>query len=398
MVQNVKNRDFDLIRKKILSFLLLLPFICEPITMMMGDRSSLIIAVLHISFFVWSIWSICKTITPRNILLLFLFYLIIAINIIIFPFSAEYFFDKSALMTYLIYLPISVLCFSTIICWDDFFQVFKPYVILGTIIALFLILRVGAEAMGDDISYMQFSYFLLPIPMAAYSIYRLEKKWVYLLCFVLCCVVIFAYSARATIIFLTLYILVLELLLSFKSKKNRQGLLLIMICGLLIILFQDVIIAQLSHISFFESSRFLSKLSDEELLQSDGRDIIFALCMNRLDTVGFEYSGFFGDRPYLQGWGAYPHNFFIEIIMSMGWLVGSVVLLAFLIFLIVSYFKSSYKIVFFFLFFGLFARYIISGSYLIEGRFWIFIFCLVSMLNNKHTTIKRENICNNPSI
>ena len=368
-------------RKLILGSLLSLPLICEPIAIIGGTNGTLYVAIIHIVFFFYCMYSEIRYIKYRDIGILLLFYSIFFLNMMIFPESKKFFFETGTLIAYLIYLPICVFSFQKIKEWDDFFILFKPLIYVATVVAFFLIVYVGSSSLKESISYMQFSYFVLPPAMAAYTIFRKEKSSTFLTLFGILLFALIAYSARATILFLFIYIVVSELTLSKHSKTARYSLVLLFFSFVVLIANQNNIITYLRDIPVLENSRFLAKMAHAELFASAGREIIYDQTMVRLNNVGIEFSGLFGERKYLRG--AYPHNFFYEIIMQMGWLVGSIILLWFVYLLIKFFLNKDNRIVSYFLFFGLFARYLISGSYLIEGRFWIFMFCMFSVIKSK---------------
>ena len=143
--------------------------------------------------------------------------------------------------------------------------------------------------------------------------------------------------------------------------------------------FQDVVLRLFFHIPFLEKSRFLIKITNSEILESKGRDIVYAECQNYLSNINFDFLGLLGDRPLFSF--CYPHNIFFELLISFGYFWG-ILFIALLFFLYFNAFARGYRT----LCISLFMRYSVSGSYIIELNFWLFLFAIISICKCQNNT------------
>ena len=121
----------------------------------------------------------------------------------------------------------------------------------------------------------------------------------------------------------------------------------------------------------------------------NGRETIYELCKAGISKMGFKIGGLFGDRIYLSNYmpvGSYKtnyaHNVFYEIFLSFGWIFGTA-LIGYILFNSMKTFFSNnyskdYQISVSFFFSLIFMRLIVSGSFLIEGQFILFLFLLMN--------------------
>lgn len=108
-----------------------------------------------------------------------------------------------------------------------------------------------------------------------------------------------------------------------------------------------------------------------------GRDKIYETVLNEIMNKPIFGLGLTGDRVYLNG--GYVHNFYIEIVSHFGLIIG-IVILTYVTFLIIRALSpkiaGSHKLVYIWFSLG-FVHLMISSSYLIDFRFWIFLGLLV---------------------
>ena len=246
--------------------------------------------------------------------------------------------------------------------------------------------------------YMDFSYAMLPVVCALYYAFRTRKKR--LLPFVLFAagfLEMFTFGARAPLLFVLLFIAVYELLRT--DKRLSIKIVLMVAFAVAVVLFgvyEDTIIAWLNTIPMFSDSRVLRFLSAGKLMESESRDMITMYCEQRINTMGMAVSGFWGDRKYCGG-QAYPHNIFLEILMTYGWVFGIIAFLLLALLCIKALLKKGInRDVVVFLLVSLWGRYLISGSYIQEGKFWIGLFALIAVAfgckNIKKTSIDFADI------
>lgn len=385
------SHKIDRKRIRILSVLLILPLVIEPITVLTSGNSAAYTILLHSLFLLWALFVLRRTFSKSDVMWMTIMFSVLLFHFFLFPATRDFYLDKGMLFVYVLYLPISIICVRKIKHWDSFFETFKPFVYVATIIAIYLIFFTDESAKEDDLNYMQFSYFLLPFAVAAYVLCREVRNFKCLICLLVFLISLLVFSARATIGFLFIFIIIYELLQVENIKALSAFVVILGGISFYIMSNIDAIVTYLSGISLFEDSRFLMKLAGDELMVSQGRELIKMDVEKGLNVVGIDYSGFFGDRFFLGG--RYPHNIYYEVILSMGWLIGPIVLFVFLLYYILAWIKTPYKKILLFFTLTLFARYLISGSYIAEGRFWLFFFILISMYNNVNRKYEK-NISN----
>lgn len=142
------------------------------------------------------------------------------------------------------------------------------------------------------------------------------------------------------------------------------------------------------------NTRILDKLTEGELLSSSGRNNYYDFVIDYIKSHPLIGSGMINDRaiianalsvPAEDAYGAYPHNFFLELLMQFGIVIGSVIIIAFLgllIYTLFGKFKSSYKeYMIMFLFIG-FVPLMVSGSYITFQGFYVLLGIMAATLRN----------------
>ena len=122
-------------------------------------------------------------------------------------------------------------------------------------------------------------------------------------------------------------------------------------------------------------------------------EINAALNANIFEAL-FEVNGLFFDRILLSGLDTpYPHNIVYEIMLQFGRLLGSIILFV-LGFSIIKTFlnvdRTSKKLLFVF-FMTLMGRFWVSGSYVTEFRFYVFM-CIVYAMSKTYSKRRKNNV------
>src|SRR5699024_6947627 len=100
------------------------------------------------------------------------------------------------------------------------------------------------------------------------------------------------------------------------------------------------------------------------------------------------------NKPYL-GWGltgevnalnTYAHNVFIEIFISSGIIIGSIVIVVIFSFLFIYFLRSYYHVkeLIILLFAICFVLLLVSGTYLTYIQFWILLILIVNIIINRN--------------
>lgn len=372
---------------RILSIVLLLPIITETIAIVTEGSGSRYTAGVYVALLLYSIYTIKLRIDSKDIKLLVSFYVFYGLNYIFFEDTRNY-YDITIIMCLLFFMPIAIIIVKNIRNWKPFFEIFYPFSLCGIALASFIVLTFSDLEYSDFFSYMEFSYGLLPCLICVYEnlrndfIYKSKasfRRYLSLSVLLLGIIATIVYGARATFFFFLMYIAFSWVV---KKQLSASRIIAYSFLGVVVIIlipYIEVALEELSTFGIFQSSRLLTKFAGGELMESTTRDEIYRLCLNRIGDVGFGYYGVFGDRPYCGS--VYPHNIIYELLMSFGWLVGGCALFCLARLVFKSLFKSSYGDIALFFVCAFLMRYFVSGSYVIEGRFWIMLFGLVSLLN-----------------
>ena len=373
-----KDNDRKLVS---LSFLFFLPVCLDFITVLTEGNSSIYTYVLYISSLIIILYGNKHCINLKNIVRLFLVYGIFGLSFLLFPKTRIYYQTDGFLILVVYFLPIVMLVISSIKRWTNFFYIMSFFGYLAIIAGIYIVFFSSATLYGQDdalFTYMEFSYAQLPFVCSLFANYTINKRW-YSLAFALIGLVeILAFGSRAALLLALSFILILQLI---NSKQSKVAILMFSVFALILYVNLESIVQSLLRIPYFQDSYILRHLIAGELFEHDTRKEIYADCIQRIYTMGLDISGFFGDRLYISV--VYPHHIVYEILMQMGWLLGSLFMFWLLLLIIRSFKKVNNRAIVAFLVCCLFGRYFFSGSYIVEGKFWIFLGCLFA-LNNKY--------------
>lgn len=366
---------------KVLCILLFIPAMIQFLDVLLKnigiDTSSIVTMLIYLYVFLYMLFGASKRgiFLKKDISFLFLLYLFLALNYILFDSIRDYIFSKEMLIVLGIYIPCCVISLRKIRDFTLFADMMKPYSVVTALISGILLLFLKYE---DLLIYMEFSYALLPMGCASFWLFIKNNDKIAGISSLAILIEIISFGARAPILFFLLFCILTLLFISDVSKRKKQ---LLIASSVILIIFIytgfDFIISKLSQLGIFSDSRFITKIMSGDLFKSEGRNMVYEVCRERLSSMGLYIGGFFGDRPYCEGL-VYPHSIIYEILMSWGWIVGSCILI-WLLYRIVKAFivKPSERLMSCFAILTLLGRFFISGSYLIEGKFWIFLTVLI---------------------
>ena len=114
-----------------------------------------------------------------------------------------------------------------------------------------------------------------------------------------------------------------------------------------------------------------------------GRESIYQSIMRNILDNPILGIGLGGDRLVIGG--GYAHNFFIEVLGDFGIFVGGIIIVTLSLLIIKSLLtknKDKYNMIIIWLSLG-FVHLMVSGSYLIDIKFWIFMGILTSIFSNR---------------
>ena len=364
-----------------LSFLLFIPLLFDFIFAMTNGNSGIYSIIIYGLSFVVIVFEFVKLVSIKNILIILFLFAIFAFNMVLFPSSQEYFFRPQMFILYGYTIPISFLFLVKINDWSSFFRIMSYFGFISIIMAAKVILYVMSipNLVQEGVfSYMEFSYALSPMLCALFARYLETNKYIYLVAYIAGMTEIVAYSSRAALIYAILFVFIGELYYFKKRKRRFACFITILIVG---VFFSASITRKIENSSYFEASYAINRFISGEGSSSESREYIYKLCRQRINEVGVNVNGFFGDRPFCGS--VYPHNLFYEIWMQFGTLIGTIVLLLLCFLIISSFVKCPNKLVVIFFLLTIFAQFLVSGSYLESGKFWVFLCVLISLVRNR---------------
>lgn len=364
-----------------LSFVLFLPILFDFITSVTRGNSSVYTYVLYIATLFLTLFKFRSSITQKSVLVLIALYIVVGINYVVFPESIEYISSTQTTLMLVFFLPLAFLIFKNITDWSSFVRIASFFCLPAILIGVYILLFTDvSSALRDDalFTYMEFSYALLPFVCLSFARYYESKNRIYLLLFVVGEAEMLAYGCRAALLYSILFVALVEFM-DFKRHKTQLFLFFLVVVA--IVLSFDTIISYLVSVDLFSNSYFLKHLLSGELFDHSTRVEIYDNCQRRLSTMGMEISGLFGDRAYCGS--VYPHNIIYEMLMQFGWVLGSGILLYYLILFLKSVSHSNTRIIVLFFFCAVVCRFFVSDSYLQNGQFWIMTACIISISKPK---------------
>jgi len=291
-------------------------------------------------------------------------------------------------------------------CVRDYDKAYKYLVLLMRIFPylgffLFYYLRIGG--IGDEENYSsELTYrYLLPAVVLLYDMTKRFSIWS-LVPFIISTFMVIGAGSRGPLVSIALSGL---LFIVFKGGSFRKRLRVI-IPAVLVVVAMVFYASRLTDNMFglvtrFEmSTRTLDAITNEGLLSDDARSSISSIGIQRIIENPFIGTGLVNDRIYIKkaisssepphGW--YVHNFFIEVLMQFGFVLGLVVLFFFFRFLINSYTSATSAntegavAMLLVLFGAYFIPLLFSGSYLESSGFFALVAIAGSILTRRQTS------------
>lgn len=264
----------------------------------------------------------------RNSILFFFTYLIaaflIACTIIFFPqnippllYEAFRFFFPTVLPTF-----ISIACISNIEVFENIFYKTSKIVFLLMIMYVISVVLGYGNLSGYN---MNLSYSLLLPAASLYSRKKIES----IVASIILYIIIIVAGSRGAVLAFGIYILGDIILF---NKKNF--IIVIPIVSLFLLNLADIV-EWLAGLGI--TSRTINMALEGNISSSSGRDVIAETSLRLLSNNPLIGLGLWGDRLY----AAYAHNIFLEIYVDFGYLLGSFIIVALLIFISYIFVKST---------------------------------------------------------
>ena len=249
-------------------------------------------------------------------------------------------------------------------------------------------------------SYSQtFAYAIFPAVIFSFNSFINNRSILWLIYFAIAFVLIIIAGARGPVIISILFIFIRV----FQFIKNIGGgikvwstLLVFSIFVFMAIVFMPKIEDIITKYSFQDSNRLLEMLRKDDLLEDEGRNSLknksIALILDHPFGMGLgQERVVLSDIP-TEAVGNYPHNFFLEIFIHYGWIIGLIITVSLLYFMFMSFFKNKNVVtrnIWLMFFFIGFLPLMFSGSYINWPIFWLFLGLTVNII--RENKLVRKN-------
>lgn len=268
------------------------------------------------------------------------------------------------------------------------FSVFKSIMLKASYIVflfgLFICVLVFTKKVSIGNYSMSLSYYML-LPTILFLDRLFDKLSIKMIVFtILSLLVILALGSRGPVLCVIVFIL-LKFIRPNQRITHRRIVRKFSVVGigLIIIIFSEQIFISLYHffLKFGINSRTLNLFLLDRVYLS-GRDKIYAKVIDEISQNPLIGIGIAGDRRIIGG--SYVHNFFMEVVGNFGIILGSIFIIGILLLIINSIFTKNifkYNMTIIWLSIG-FVHLMVSSSYWVDIRFWIFLGVLINF-NNK---------------
>ncbi len=394
---DIEQNKYDNAICKIVTILFLLPIMTSFfnsifVKLGIGSKISTYIIYLFVLSVVW--YKVVKIKLPFDrkifVFIYFILLLILIFNLFFFEY-AKICYEMNFVplgLNLLLYIPVGFLCVY-VREWKYLFEAGKNislWILIFTGIGIFLL------DFTSLFTYMEISNALLPAFLLSWYLAINKRQLKHFVIAVAILLLQLFYGGRMSFFSCIAFIVLFSILNFFKNaktnKKNFSNIIFIfflLVLGVFLYINMEAIYDLLGI-----DSRNLGKLVDGSFGSFASRDSIYNDAINIITSKNFTLYGLFGDRVALSQYTntaltttGYVHNIFLEFIISFGWGVGIFLICLFMcpfIFRLIFGKNMQYKIILIFFMCLIFLRLLVSGSWLVEGYFFVFI----GVIFNKH--------------
>lgn len=242
------------------------------------------------------------------------------------------------------------------------------------------------------ISYSQtFAYAIFPAVIFSFNSFMNKRSILQLIYFAIAFVLIIIAGARGPffISILFIFIRVFQVIKNIGSgRKVWSTLIVFSIFVLMSVIFMSKIEDVITTNSFQDYNRILEMLKNDELLEDEGRNSLksksMALIWDHPFGMGLGQERVALSDNHKEAVGNYPHNFFLEIFIQYGWILGFSIIISMLYFMFISFFKNknvTTKNIWLMFFFIGFLPLMFSGSYINWPLYWLFLGLTVNIIH-----------------
>lgn len=282
-------------------------------------------------------------------------------------------------LMYFYFVPFSVLIISHI---DDFsYIVSKRLIVLSDIIVLVTI--ISKVFLNDSTYYMDFSYNLLPfwgLILISAIYFKHKNQYLFLILSFIEAIVFGSRGALLSLLILLLFTSLMVILHRGKDGNIYKKIVFLPISIIILYEFMKRLVARLINSKFADKSYILLRLKIGNITESSARIDLLEKSIEEIKKMGLNINGLFYDITFLPN-GMYTHNFIIETILSLGWVIGLIFIISIFRLIVKAYLNQSYfgRIIWLYFICVLFLKFFVSSSIFSDGKFIIFLAIMVSL-------------------
>ena len=314
--------------------------------------------------------------------------LIVLFSMVLHPITVDYLQEEwwriliAAVPMYFIGVSFSLEDSKNDLFWCSLFSV------LGMFAFRLYLLNSGRALENDD---MEAAYRMLPSIMYLIYYASVKKQVVYIAIAGVLSTVILIFGTRGPIVCMLVYVALLTIYYSFKSRNLKKLLILLIIFAIVlsVFIFDSLFIEVTSVLSkAFEKIGFSTRIFDfiieGDITASKGRESLAKQAVEAIIENPMWGYGITADRAMF---GIYPHNMFLEILCQYGIVFGSLLIITMLVITVIALLKSRKNTRRFT--FGLmlvsivFVKLMISSTYTIEPLLFFMMGYFVLILRKK---------------
>lgn len=307
--------------------------------------------------------------------------------------SAEkpYYGNMDIIVMLCLYIPFAIFVVKKTVDWRLLVKDDKYSRAATVLIFVSFVLKILDKA-NVRTDYMPFSYDMLPVwgLVALVAVLRNKKSlWIVTVLSVFECLF---FGARGAIVFLVVLILCVKVVQIMRGKNAMENMLVLGVA--LAIALALMVIALIILTTFLDtrSSYLISRLINGTFTGDSGRSKIYSECIKIISNMGFSIKGPFYERTILED-NVYAHNLFLEMFISLGWIGGSIACMLVIGLIVRAFYEqrnSSNLYMLLWIVFTVFARFLLSGSIYDEGRFWLSLAVIYSLVVNNQICFSRR--------
>jgi hypothetical protein len=288
----------------------------------------------------------------------------------------RFYFSTEMLINYFYYLPIAIIVVDSISDTHPIYDSINRYKYIAIGFATIMLFFYSYSSAGQD-NYMAFSYAVLPFVLISISDGIREKKLTSYLLFVLGLLEILIYGARMPLVICLVFAVLIYLISIFDKNNTSKWKIARAFLGLffavIAFLFGEQILNLISSIASRQGSYSMARFLQGHFFSSSTRDRIYEMGIELIKQSAGRPLWLFADRSNLGV--VYVHNIFLEIMIDFGMYAGgafSIILIWKTIVALVRTAKTGDIYFCLFMVFAVFVRFLVSGSYIIEGMSFVF--------------------------